>query len=282
MMRALSVAMVIAVLAIVTNSPAQSSNGAKVVHFESASVPSIAGQADQEEGFPVWGHLRVPEGAGPFPAVVLMHGCGGIQNSHGQWADLLAEAGFVTLIVDSLGPRGLIRACDGKRHSVSPAARSLDAFGALHYLSEQPFVDQSNIGVIGWSDGGVAALGATNRSGIGEKFDRKFAAAIAFYPYCISDRRFDLPILILIGEADEWTPAGYCRDLEAYGRSTGAPIDLHVYPGVHHGFDEPELRDGLALEGADGVRRQLKYDDAAHQDSIQRVSEYLQQHLSLN
>jgi len=254
-----------------------------VVHFDSAVLPAAAGNGSEtwKDGLPIWGHLSVPGANGPLPAIVLMHGCGGIQSSHAQWADLLVEAGYVTLILDSLGPRSLFSTCDGRGNSATPAARSLDAIGALRFLAQQSFVNPTKIAVIGWSAGGVAALGATNRSGVGQKFTDRFAAAIGIYPYCVSDRRFDLPVLVLIGGSDEWTPAAYCEDLAEYGRSVGAPIDLHVYRGVHHGFDEPQLAGGIKFPGVDGKPRLLKYDQTAHKDAIGRVVTFLERHLAL-
>ena len=52
------------------------------------------------------GKLTKPDGDGPFPAVVLLHGCGGMQDRDYGWVGKLKSWGFVTLMVDSFGPRG--------------------------------------------------------------------------------------------------------------------------------------------------------------------------------
>ena len=48
-----------------------------------------------------------PTGDGPFPAMVLLHDCGGVDNTQIKWAERLVEWGYVALLWDSLGPRGL-------------------------------------------------------------------------------------------------------------------------------------------------------------------------------
>jgi dienelactone hydrolase len=117
---------------------------------------------------------------------------------------------------------------------------------------------------------------------------RGFRAAIAMYPECRSDvgSSFYAPLLILIGGADDWTLASHCRDLaDGAGRSPGAPVFLHVYPGVHHSFDNPAVRH-YYYAGAKNPNKPggycgatVGYDAAAHADAIERVAEFLAAHL---
>lgn len=259
----------------------------EVVHFNSAVMPQSLSQSGQEQagddeieqGFPLWGHLSTPEGSGPFPAVVLMHGCNGIQSSHADWASLLTELGYVTLILDSFRPRSFFNLCDTPIWSASPTMRALDAYGALGYLQGLQIVDSTRIGVVGWSHGGIAALAAVNKSGVAHRFQQHFKTAVAFYPYCISDRIFDLPVLVLIGEADDWTPVDPCREMQARSANGSDPIELVTYPGVHHGFDDPILQSGFTFEGTGGRTHWLKYDVDAHHDAIEKVEAFLAEHL---
>src|SRR5207247_789901 len=55
----------------------------------------------------VAGTLFKPDGSGPFPAVVLLHGCGGIRPHFVQWAGAIRDMGYVALLVDSFRPRGI-------------------------------------------------------------------------------------------------------------------------------------------------------------------------------
>lgn len=258
----------------VSGSGATAQNTFDVVHFPSGNPQEIqnsSGDAQGKRGTPLWGHLSKPDGDGPHPAIVLLHGCGGILQSHLDWARHLNRAGYVTLVVDSFRPRSLISDCRGDSGSASPAGRVLDAYGALAFLTTLAFVDPERIGLIGWSHGGITALDATNTTGIGSRFDKSFKAVAAIYPYCIVDRTFAVPVIVLIGEADDWTPASECRKLEHYNKERQAGIELVIYPGVYHAFDNPSVGDGFFIPGAPGQQHWLQYDEKAHLDSKERL-----------
>ncbi|MFQ5852605.1 MAG: dienelactone hydrolase family protein, partial [Candidatus Binatia bacterium] len=152
--------------------------------------------------------LTKPVGEGPFPAVVLLHGCSGIVPHYGVWADRLAGWGYVALQVDSLKPRGETYICD-KVFAISPFTRAKDAHAAKAYLAGLRFVRGEQIAVLGWSHGGWATLLTLNNSPNVERWSDPFQAAVAFYPWCRGAiYHLDAPLLILIGERDDWTPAG--------------------------------------------------------------------------
>src|ERR1043166_1515289 len=102
-----------------------------------------------------------PDGAGPFPAVVLMHGCHGISRSTHDWARWFRERGYVALIVDSWTPRGIKDGCV-PGPDVPSTERFNDAVGALRWLHSRPYVDPRRVGVVGWSNGGVFAMALVN------------------------------------------------------------------------------------------------------------------------
>ncbi len=107
------------------------------------------------------GRLKKPEGDGPFPAIVLLHGCGGIQaNRDHRWAERLAGWGYVTLQADSFRPRGLSNVCtySGRDSTDILQKRVTDAYDAKRYLAGLPFVDRSRVAVMGWSHGGSTTL----------------------------------------------------------------------------------------------------------------------------
>ena len=259
----------------------------EVVHFNAAVLPPTPFKERQakaqgkelkvEPGQPLWGHLGKPDGPGPFPAVVMMHGCAGIHPTHARWAELLNEAGYVTLVLDSFRPRSIFNVCAKAPDLDLPLKRVFDAYGALAYLQAQPYVDPDRIGLIGWSHGGVAALEAVHDEAITAPLPQRFKAAIAFYPLCPTYHRYQLPLLILIGEADDWTPAKLCRVLQA---RNGSSLDLMVYPDAYHSFDVVELKGGLSVPGTYSQPRWLKYDGQAHRDATQRVKAFLAKHLS--
>lgn len=222
------------------------------------------------------GYLTRPDGPGPFPAIVHLHGCTGLREAFRDgtetlsWSAHLAAWGYVALAVDSFTARGIGNTCRGE-----PAPRVEDAYGALAYLARQPFVDPQRIALLGFSAGGIATLSA-----VGERdFDlfeneHRFKAAIAFYPFCRPDSTFAVPTLILIGDADDWTPASYCQDMMAKRRAD-APVRLIVYPGAHHAFDAPFLQPGRITFG-----HRVEYHAAAAAMATEEVKRFLAEHLS--
>jgi dienelactone hydrolase len=260
--------------------------------FEQLSFPSL----DVTGGAPVQvtGYLFRPATGGPSPAVVLMHGCGGLVNGNGRinaretdYAGRLTQAGYVVLLVDSFTPRGVRNMC-------SPAtlrlpvlqARPKDAYGALLFLQAKPFVRPDRVGLIGWSQGGGAVLMTIRTSDSPRPADLPrgdFRTAIAFYPGSCSERQLKpgwttkIPVLVLIGEKDVWTPLEPCRVLLDHAVTEGAPIELHTYPGAYHDFDYPgvSLHEEPENRTTAGVVPIVGMDPAAREDVLTRVPAFL-------
>jgi dienelactone hydrolase len=167
-------------------------------------------------GAEITGELYRPPGDGPFPAVVSLHGCAGRSSPEAEEASgaRYVERGYVLLIVDSFGLRGIIGRCLGEEGAAID--RTMDAYGALLYLAGSPFIDSERIAVIGFSQGAGAALAAVALGGVETLFEHHFRAAIPYYPWCgFSTGAVSVPTLILIGELDDWTPAQSCREMMA-------------------------------------------------------------------
>ena len=215
-------------------------------------VPShdvSAGQAVVMPGF--WFAAKV---AGSAPAMVLMHGCGGPYNKgvlaerYTTLAARLNALGVHVLVTDSLTPRGEKELCtqrNGARR-VTQTQRRRDALGALQWLAGQPGVDASRLGLLGWSNGGSTVLAASNaRHAEVAAAQVKPSLLVAFYPGCANElaRGFEAiaPLLMLVGQLDDWTPAAPCEQLaqvnSASGASGASRIQLLVYEGAYHGFD---------------------------------------------
>lgn len=216
--------------------------------------------------------LTRPEGEGPFPAVVLLNGCGGTYPTV-AWAERFFGAlGYVSLRIDSYGPRGIDGVCREHRAVASPAIRARDAHAGKTYLEGLPYVDADAIAVIGWSHGGSAVLAAVEsiKSAQPDR-QRPFAAAIAIYPGCApSMLQLDSPLLIMIGDADIWTPADRCIAMYM-PRKLDHEYGLVVYPGATHGFDLEELLDGPPIQG-------MTYDPIAAEDAYARMMAFLEKY----
>jgi len=278
--------------------PEAAHGNARWVRFSSASqIPSaLALRRAQERGravavrpvTPMRGMLVVPRGEGPFPAVVLVHGCRGVRPYVQEWAHTIASWGYVTLLVDSFYTRHVPPTCsklgEWSAHE-SVGGRVFDAYGALEYLGALSFVAGDRVAVMGWSDG--APLSAASALGARAFYDRHFKAAVALTPDCadFSTSRFSIPLLVLAAGRDDWTPAESCQRMAGHMPAAAAPVSLHVYPNARHGFDDAELVSEVFIRDAYNPNRQptrgatLAYHGASHHDAIGRVQEFLLEHL---
>jgi dienelactone hydrolase len=212
--------------------------------------------------------------------VVLLHGCsGGWGRLDLRWGNRIAAWGYVTLTVDSFGPRGLKNTCG----SGAPIDLALDAYRALSFLIRQPFVDPGRVAVLGFSQGGWLALTSVERGAIERSSQNKFRAAVAFYPNCLGSKgNMTVPTLILIGERDDWALAQECRNMvdgrDDWGISRssgqGVPIRLIVYPGAHHAFDVSGLQTPIEFLG-----HRLEYNKPAADQASDALREFLQEHI---
>lgn len=233
-----------------------------------------------------------PDNAGPFPAVVGLHSCAGLFDRGGavarryrDWAQHLVKAGFVVLYPDSYGSRGVGSQCAVRRGPIrADRERVDDATAARRWLQSQPFVKPDHVALLGWSSGAVGVLWAVRRMSAFPKDDgTDFRSAVAFYPGC---RRLEnaawsarIPTLILIGAADDWSPAKTCQQMVAGARGRSAGTSIVVYPAAYHDFDHPDrplqVRSGYAYAADRSGRVHLGTNAAARTDALKRVPQWL-------
>lgn len=233
--------------------------------------------------------LYRPDGDGPFPAVVALHGCAGlgkngIAERYRDWAARLANIGFVVLFPDSFGSRGLGSQCRvSKREARASRERVADANAARRWLQDQPFVKPDRVFALGWSNGATTVLYTVRGGPSSDRSHPDFRSAVALYPGCrklnTSSWSARVPTLILIGKADDWTPAQACEQMVAGARGRSAQVAITVYPGAYHGFDEPNLPvkilSGVASSADGSGRVHRGTNPAARADAIKRVPDWL-------
>ena len=277
-MRPLFALLTVAILAAVWSGPAAGAGNPETIE-----IPL-------KDGGRLKATLYRPDGKGPFPAVIGLHNCAGLNNRNGvlgtrykDWGQRLAKVDFAVLLPDSNGSRGLGSQCGVRKRSIrNERERVADAEAARDWLQKQDWVMPDRISLLGWSSGGIAALWAVRvRPQALEGTD--FRSAVAFYPGC---RRLStvawsarVPTLILIGRADDQASAAACQQMVAGARGRSAKVDIHVYPGAHHDFDHPnrpiEVRTGLAFSVDNSGRGHTGTDPAARADALKRVPVFL-------
>ncbi len=249
------------------------------------------------DGKPLSAAVYRPAGAGPFPAVVALHGCGGLVGSNGQpsarhadWGKILASKGYLVIFPDSYGSRGLGSQCLVKDRTVRPAReRVADAIAAKSWLQQQADVKPDRVSLLGWSNGGSSVLWSVATEKKPKDGLPDFRSAIAFYPGCRllaqSAERRDwenrIPLLILIGEADTWTQSAPCKQLVATAVGQGRKASIITYENALHEFDHPNRkltkRTGLAFTSDDSGEAMVGTDPTARDDALIRVPAFLDQ-----
>jgi dienelactone hydrolase len=257
---------------------------------EPVDFPSLDGKLQ------LTGYWFPAPGEGARPAVVALHGCGGQTNKDGhldvgrrRYATYFNAEGIHMLALDSFRPRGLGSICEtpNGRRTVKEEDRRADTYAALRWLAQQPGVDPSRLVVAGWSHGGQTVLSVLDAS---DPFVQaqpvKPRAAVAFYPGCRKFNRMSryelaAPLLLMIGEADDWTPASECAALQRRLSSIGAPeFDLVTFAGSYHGFDGTgpvKVRQGLG--NPRGGRATVGGNPQARAQSHARMFDFLSEQL---
>ncbi len=232
-----------------------------------------------------------PAGSGRFPALILVHTCGGLRPEIRNWTKQALSRGYVVFVIDSLGPRGLKTVC----HPPSPVSiwRGVkDSFQALDHLKRFEFVDPDRVGLMGFSWGAMVGLLASSKA-VANVFSpsKRFAAVASFYPGCYfpasgtrGEIEFlrtdtDRPTLVLMGELDTETPPADClARLEAL-KDRGGPASWHLYPKATHCWDCSSLNN-LSKVDSFGHKVVYFYDEQVTNDSSRHAFDFFADHLA--
>jgi dienelactone hydrolase len=209
-----------------------------------------------------------PDGAGPFPAVLLLAPCSGVAPFMRDWALWLRSQGYAALVIDSHSPRRTASVCLGGSPAVEEVA--LDAVAALRHLAGLPWIDSGRLAVMGWSHGASAALEMEVLAGFYRAPELR--AVVAVYPGCdMLDPGTGVPTLLILAGMDDWTPPDACLRTGNIMQRRGRPVYWTLYPQATHSFDQP---------GAERhyLGHRVAHDAGATFDARERVSRFLAEH----
>ncbi len=199
--------------------------------------------------------LRLPPGTAKVPAVILMHGSGGVSGQADEWARFLTDRGVASFMVDCFTARGLDTTF-ANQEALGRLAMIIDAYRAFDVLARHPRINKQRIALMGFSRGGQATLYAAVRrfQAMHGPQQGSFAGYLSFYPACHIRYRDDehlveRPVQVLHGTADDLNPIGPCRDYVARVQRAGGRIHLHEFPDARHVFDWPLLAQPVVLQG---------------------------------
>ena len=234
--------------------------------------------------------LYKPEGDGPFPTVIALHGCGGLGGHsepilprYSDWAEQLLKKGNAVLLPDSYGSRELGPQCRVKeRRVLARRERVADITASRQWLTQQPWAAQDRISLLGWANGASALLWAVRPQLSSRNAEPDFRSAIAFYPDCRLSSGLGwsarVPTLVLIGAKDDVSSPPACRQMIDGARGRSALTHIVVYPGAYHDFDHANLplhALGGTADASAPERGHVGSDPEARADSEKRVTEWL-------
>jgi dienelactone hydrolase len=226
-----------------------------------------------------------PPGKGPFPAVIINHGSGGLRAHHFEYAKMLLKEGFAVALFDGFCARGLTSTV-GKQESLSLVTSIADNYALLSELTKLSFIDKKNVGAMGTSRGGSTLILAADEK-IRKRFahgDLRFSAFAAVYPGCSTHLKTKSPsstkVLIQLASEDQYFPPDQCRKVYDEMKSAGFRLEKTEYKAPH-GWDSGgkaailpkeynfgscnmvvdstgipvEMNSGIRIENADSARK---------------------------
>lgn len=215
----------------------------------------------------VGAYLALPNGNGPFPAVILIHEWWGLNDWVKQNADDFSTRGYAALAVDLY--RGAVAADRDEAHELSrglPSDRAVrDLKSAMEYLKSREDIQGDSIGVVGWCMGGGYSLQAAM------EVDGLDACVIAYGRVATEASKLEsveAPILGIFGEADRGIPVDTVREFETAAKEAGVDIQLEIYPGAGHAFMNQNNERGYNAEAA--------------RDAWTKIFQFFQKHLRDN
>lgn len=207
----------------------------------------------------VHGLLYVPEGKGPFPAIIVVHEYWGLNDWVKEQASKLADQGYVALAVDLY--RGKVATTPDEAHELMrgvPEDRAQrDLHAAFQYLQAQGSVKKNRIGAIGWCMGGGYSLDVALQ-------EPELAADVINYGHLATDpasiKKINAPILGLFGAQDRGITPDDVKQFSEELHKLGKSIEVTIYPDAGHAFENPNNKEGYRpADAADAWEKTVKF-----------------------
>ena len=254
--------------------------------------------AEMFDGKEISGLIYKPDESGPFEAVVMLHGAGGIFPYQLDWARQLHDEGYVVLFVDSYCKRKLLcehdspdndpkrRKAVNRWKDITTLQRGADAFGAFEYLVQQNFVIKDKISLMGFSWGATSGLMSIDPriKKLFSPIKDGFHSLVAVYPNSkywkgtgrmwrsTADINITIPTLILAGEKDEAESIDVYKELQQLAEKNTFPLTIVLYPDSYRKFDEKREKHSVTVNN---ITLTKAYNKKAHEDSIKQVLSFL-------
>jgi carboxymethylenebutenolidase len=215
----------------------------RINDVSNVTVSGIAGGPD------VRAYVARPEGAGPFPTVIIIHEFWGLNESIISKADLLAQEGYLVIAPDTFrgSTTGWIPRAIFQVISTRPENVNADLDSVYAWLESQPDVDADRIAIAGFCYGGRTSLAYSLHN-------NQLAATVIFYGSPESDpeilKRLPGPVLGIFGSADQSIPVEQVNAFDAALTTAGVPHEITIYEGQPHAFVEDA--EGIKSGGAQG------------------------------
>jgi len=245
-----------------------------VPHLKSGTVIKVTKKIDT-----IRAYLYKPDGEGPFPAIIDLHGCNGIWPRRSDiWKEKLISWGYAVIQVDSFSTRKGGNIC---KHlfKINTTQRAYDAYATRNFFINHKYIDPERVAVMGFSHGATTTLvSLLNEFHKKESISRGkvFKVAIAIAPWCFNARgkvnNKNTKLLILIGEHDDWTPAQRCTTMSTHDENN---YELIILKKAYHSYDVPNLSE-------DYLGHRVQYSKTAAEQSYREARMFLDKHLGSN
>jgi carboxymethylenebutenolidase len=224
------------------------------MHAAAAKTETVSYKSGTET---VSGYLALPEGGGKHPAIIAIHEFWGLNDWVKEQAQKLAAHGNVVLAVDLY--RGQVATTPDDAHILMrglPDDRGLrDLEAAFSYLTSRPDVDTSKIGAIGWCMGGGWSIKLAEDQ-------PRLAAFVVNYGSLPTDpaiiAKIQAPMLGNFGAEDKGIPPESVRAFESAMKSAGKSVDIKIYDGAGHAFQNPNNKTGYRAEATADANKRIE------------------------